>query len=166
MKLYSGSEKLHSTCSGNIHPIRQTLPLIGWEQSSPVDEEEIKIKMDNGVAGFLICFRGNFLTCGRHSLVSRTQNEIVVSWITLWGMIKVYPLDLTWLEPIFLTMLSAAHLLQIRAEACISLQASWEWSKVCWTVRTMFGTLKVQLRNESQFVKLSEVCSVNKHAPS
>ena len=27
------------------------------------------------------------------SLVSETQNEIVVSWITLWGMIKV----LTWL---------------------------------------------------------------------
>ena len=34
------------------------------------------------------------LTCGRHSLVSGTQNEIVVSWITLWGMIKVYWLDL------------------------------------------------------------------------
>ena len=29
----------------------------------------------------------NLLTCGRHSLVSGTQNEIVVSWITLWGMI-------------------------------------------------------------------------------
>ena len=26
-----------------------------------------------------------------------TQNEIVVSWITLWGMMKVYWLDLTWL---------------------------------------------------------------------
>ena len=33
------------------------------------------------------------LTCGGHSLVSGTQNEIVVSWITLWGMIKVYWLD-------------------------------------------------------------------------
>ena len=33
------------------------------------------------------------LTCGRRSLVSETQNEIVVSWITLWGMIKVYWLD-------------------------------------------------------------------------
>ena len=30
------------------------------------------------------------LTCGRRSLVSDTQNDIVVSWITLWGMIKVY----------------------------------------------------------------------------
>ena len=29
-------------------------------------------------------------------------------------------------------MLSAARLPQVRAEACISLQASWEWSKV-WT---------------------------------
>ena len=30
------------------------------------------------------------LTCGRRSLVSDTQNDIVVSWIHLWGMIKVY----------------------------------------------------------------------------
>ena len=29
------------------------------------------------------------LTCGRRSLVSGTQNDIVVSWITLWRMIKV-----------------------------------------------------------------------------
>ena len=40
-----------------------------------MDEEEIKIKMADGVARFLIC---NFLTCGRRSLVSGTQNEIVV----------------------------------------------------------------------------------------
>ena len=55
-------------------------------------------------------------------------------------------------------MLSAARLPQVRAEACISLQANWERSKV-WTVRTMSGELKVQLRNESQFVEVSEVCS-------
>ena len=30
-KLYSGSKNLRSTCSGNIRPIRRTLPLIGWE---------------------------------------------------------------------------------------------------------------------------------------
>ena len=66
-KLYSGSKKLHSTRSGNIRLIRRTLPLIGSEQSSAVDEEEIKIKMDD------------MLTCGRRSLVSGTQNEIVVS---------------------------------------------------------------------------------------
>ena len=80
-KLFSGSKKLRSTCSGNIRPIRQNLPLIGWEQSSPVDEEEIKIKMDHGVARFFTRFGGNIinlLTCGRHSLVSGTQNEIVV----------------------------------------------------------------------------------------
>ena len=35
------------------------------------------------------------LTSGRRSLVSGTQNEIVVSWITLSGMIKVYWLDLS-----------------------------------------------------------------------
>ena len=80
------------------------------------------------------------------ALSRRTQNEIVVSWITLWGMIKVYWLDLT-LAYISI-MLSAARLPQVRAEACISLQASWEWSKV-WTVRTIFGELNVQLRNES-----------------
>ena len=36
-----------------------------------------------------------WLTCGRRSLVSGTQNDIVVSWITLWWMIKVYWFDLT-----------------------------------------------------------------------
>ena len=54
-------------------------------------------KMDDGVARFFTRgFGGIFkklLTCGRCSLVSGTQNEIAVSWITLWGMIKVYWLD-------------------------------------------------------------------------
>ena len=47
-----------------------------------MDEEEIEIKMDDGVARFFILFGGNLiylLTCGRRSLVSGTQNEIVVS---------------------------------------------------------------------------------------
>ena len=47
-----------------------------------MDEEEIKIKTDEGVARFFTRFGGiffNLLTCGRHSLVSGTQNEIVVS---------------------------------------------------------------------------------------
>ena len=49
-----------------------------------MDEEEIKIKMDDGVAGFRHSLRREFvylLTCGRRSLVivSGTQNEIVVS---------------------------------------------------------------------------------------
>ena len=47
-----------------------------------MDEEEIKIKMDDGVARFFTRFEGIFLlllTFGRRSLVSGTQNEIVVS---------------------------------------------------------------------------------------
>ena len=46
-----------------------------------MDEQEIKIKMDDGVARFFTRFGGNsyLLTCGRRSLVSGTQNEIVVS---------------------------------------------------------------------------------------
>ena len=59
LKLYTGSKKLRSTCSGNIRPIRQSLPLIASEQSSPVDEEKIKIKMDDGVAKFFTRFGGN-----------------------------------------------------------------------------------------------------------
>ena len=45
-------------------------------------EEEIQIKMDDGVARFFARFGGFFfylLTCGRRSLVLGTQNEIVVS---------------------------------------------------------------------------------------
>ena len=47
-----------------------------------MDEEEITIKMDDGIARFLTRFGGiffNLLTCGRLSLVLGTQNEIVVS---------------------------------------------------------------------------------------
>jgi len=46
-----------------------------------VDEEEIKIKVDEGVARFFTRFGGIFvclLTYGRRSLVSGTQNDIVV----------------------------------------------------------------------------------------
>ena len=51
---------------------------------------------------------------------------------------------LTWLSLHF----RSCCLPQVWVEACISLQANWERSKV-WIVRTMFGELKVQLRNES-----------------
>ena len=46
-----------------------------------MDGEEIKLKKDDGVARFFTRFGGIFylLTCGRRSLVSGTQNEIVVS---------------------------------------------------------------------------------------
>ena len=45
----------------NIRPIGRSLPLIGWEQSSPVDEE--KIKMDDGVARFFTRFGRNLFIC-------------------------------------------------------------------------------------------------------
>ena len=44
-----------------------------------MNKEKTKIKMDDGVARFFTRFGGNLLTCGRRSLVSETQNEIVVS---------------------------------------------------------------------------------------
>ena len=45
-----------------------------------MDEEKIKIKMSDSVARFFTRFGGIFfLICGRRSLVSGTQNEIVVS---------------------------------------------------------------------------------------
>ena len=48
-----------------------------------MDEEKTKIKMDDDVARFFTRFGWNLfinlLICGRHSLVSETQNETVVS---------------------------------------------------------------------------------------
>ena len=46
-----------------------------------MDEEEIKIKMDDGVARFFTCFRGIFLSVDLWEAQPclRTQNEIVVS---------------------------------------------------------------------------------------
>ena len=44
-----------------------------------MDEEEIQIQMDYSVARFFTRFGGIVFICGRRSLVSGTQNEIVVS---------------------------------------------------------------------------------------
>ena len=41
-----------------------------------MDEEKIKIKMDDGIARFFTRFGGILFIC---SLVSETQNEIIVS---------------------------------------------------------------------------------------
>ena len=42
-----------------------------------MDEEENQ--MDDGIARYFTRFGGNLLSCGRRSLVSGTQNDIVVS---------------------------------------------------------------------------------------
>ena len=69
--------------------------------------------MDDAVTRFFTRFRGNLFICW-HSLVSETQNEIVVSWSTLWGMMKVYWLD-------FSLHFRSCCLPQVRAEACIEM---------------------------------------------
>ena len=121
-KLCSGSKKHHSTCFGNIRPVRQTLPLIGCERrlkdSYPVDGEEIEIEMDDYVSASLALEgTGLFVDLGRRSLVSGTQHHI--SWIIMWGimwrMIKV-----RWLSPTFWIMLSSALPPQVWAESCVS----------------------------------------------
>ena len=49
-------------------------------ESSPVDEEDRKIKMDDGVdTSFASKEFTYLLTCGRCSLVSENQNDIAVS---------------------------------------------------------------------------------------
>ena len=71
--------------------------LIEKKENSPVDEEErrkkwMTVSIFHSLRRELTCL----LTCGRRSLVSGTQNEIVVSWMTLWGMNKVDCLSLIW----------------------------------------------------------------------
>ena len=152
--LHEPSWEYSSNCDEAIFGFQKASLNIFWEYSTNIASDWLRAELycgqrrNTNTNGWrcrylLHSLRGEFvylLTCGRHSLVSETQNEIVVSWITLWGVMKVYWLDLTC--PTFWIMLSAARLPQVRAEACTSLQASWEWSKV-WTVRTIFGELKV-----------------------
>ena len=70
-------------------------------------------------------------------LTSKTHHT---PWITLWGMIKVYGLDLTWLEPTFWIILYVVHLPQVQAK-----------------VASHYKPVK----NKVQFVELSEPCSAN-----
>ena len=111
-------------------------PLTGWEQSSPVDEE--KIKMDDSVARFFTRFRGNLFICWLvegAALSRRTQNEIVVSWITLWGMIKVYWLDFS-----------------LHFRSCCLL-------RVCRKFGPKLASHYKPVENEVKFVELPEPCS-------
>ena len=56
-----------------------------------MDEEERKIEMDDCVDTSLASEGTDlFVDFRRRSFVSRTQNDTVVSWITLRGVIKVY----------------------------------------------------------------------------
>ena len=98
-------------------------------------------KMDDGVVRFFTRFGGNIniylLTCGRRSLVSGTQNDIIVSWITLWGMIKIYWLDLT-----------LAYIFD-HAVCCASASK----------FRPKLASHSKPVKNEVKFVELSEPCS-------
>ena len=131
-----------------------------FPQHDDEDEEEIKIKWLT--VSILHSLRRELtytLTCRRRSLVSGTQNDIVVSWITLRGMIKVY-----WLN--FSQNFGSCCLLRFCRKFGPKLASHYKavknGSMVRRTVRTMFSELKVQLRNELQFVEMSEVCSANK----
>ena len=104
---------------------------------------KIKIKMDDGVARFFTRFGGNFFICwlvgGAALSVSGTQNEIVVSWSTLWGMMKLYWLDLT-----------LAYIFDY-AVCCASAASSGR----------SLNLITKPVENEVKFVELSEPCSAN-----
>ena len=77
------------------------------------------------------------LTCGRRSLVSGTQNEIVVSRITLWGMIKEYWLDFN-----------------LHFRSCCLL-------RVCRKFGPKLASHYKPVENEVKLIELSEPCSAN-----
>ena len=139
-KLYSGSKKLRSTCSGNIRPVRRTLALTVWEQSSSVDWwGRNKNKNRQRCYEVLHSLRRDFfylLTCRRRSLVSGTQNDTVVSWTTLWWMIKVY-----WLDDFSLHFGSRCLL------------------RVSRKFGPKLASHSKAVKNELKFVELSEPCS-------
>ena len=91
------------------------------------------------------------LTCGRHNLVSGTQNDIVVSWIALWGMIKVYWLD-------FSLRFGSGCLLHVCRKfgpKLTSHEPVRKWNIVCQTVWTRFSEPKL---SSSSIKKWSIVC--------
>ena len=163
-KLRPWSKTLRTTCFGNSIPVRQTFPhwLRAQRAFLRLRKTGLERRMHDGVeiADSLRRELTYLLTCGRHSLISGTQNDIVVSWIALWGMIKVYWLDFS------LHLGSGclfAPLPQVQPRAGIS-QPVRKWSIVCQTVSTMFSEPKVcssSVKKRSIVVKLSKVCLVN-----
>ena len=101
--------------------------------------------MDDSVGSSLASERLTYLlTCWRRSLISGTHNDIVVSWITLWGMIKIYWLDLT-LAYILDHAVCCAFFRKFGLKPASHYEPVRKRSIVRPTVRTMFGELKVRL---------------------
>ena len=120
-----------------------------------MDEEEIKMG-DVSILHSLRRELTHLLTCGRLSLVSGTQNNTVVSGITLRGIYCILTLA-SILDHAFCCGSAASS--GRRLHLIISLLRT---KHIRRTVRTMFSELKGQLTNELQFIELSEVCSANK----
>ena len=139
-KIYSGSKKVSLNMFWKYLPSSANIAS-DWlrAESSPVDEEEIKIKMDGGVARFFSCFGGNCFICW---LVGGAALSLGPSWITLWGMIKVYWLDLTWLD------------FSLHFRSCCLL-------RVCRKFGPKLASHYKPVKNEVKFVELSEPCSAN-----
>ena len=135
-----------------------TLPLIGWEQRALLWMKKKRKKwMMVSILHWLQREITCLLTCGRCSLLSENQYDITVSWTTLWGMIKVYWLDLTLIYILDHAVCcdSAAssgrslHLIisQLRMKhSLLNCPNHVQWSKssikkqiiVCWTVWSIF----------------------------
>ena len=94
-KLYSGSKKASLNMFWEHSPywtiiasdwLRAELSC-GWRKNK--DKNRMTVSVGSSLASEGICW----LVGGAALIVSETQNEIVVSWITLWRMMKVYWLD-------------------------------------------------------------------------
>ena len=131
------------------------------EESSPVDEEEITIKIDDHVDTSLASEGTDLLTCGRCNPVSRTQNDTVISWITLRG--NDYSI-LTWFD------LTLAYILD-HAVSCVSAASSGQSLHLIISQLRMKNSMsncqnhvwqtKFSIRKELSCIKLPEVCLAN-----
>ena len=94
-KLCSGSKNLYSVYSGKIHPVQQTCLWVRLKAKRALLWMRKKLSQRKGKWTTVSIFhsfqreRTYLLTCERCSLEPGTPNDMVVSWITLWGMIKV-----------------------------------------------------------------------------
>ena len=98
-KLYSGSRKLRSTCSGNIRPVRRTLPLI-WLRAKRAllwMRKKKRRKMDDRVDTSLVSEGICLFVDLWEAQPCPWDPKWYSSWITLRGMIKVYDLTLAYI---------------------------------------------------------------------
>ena len=140
MKLCLRFKKLRSTCSGNILPVWQTLPLAGWEQRELSCGWGRKKSKNGWRYQYFTCFRGNWPTDLWEVQLCHLGPRMIIVEPPCEGWFKYIDHSLHFGS---CCLLCFCHKFGLKLAS--HYKPLKKWSIVRWNVLTMFGELKVNL---------------------